>query len=245
MSPFSADLRTTSQEPTMPSTASPSLPSTFRQETRIQNSVLTRLERRALSWLAHRLPARVNSDHLTVLALAAMVGVGASYWLSSLTPAGLLLASALLVVNWFGDSLDGTIARVRNRQRPRYGYYVDHVVDVVGICFLFGGLVLGGLMHPTVALVTLLAYFLVSLEVYLATHSLGEFRMSFAGMGPTELRLVLVAANTALLLRPTTSVGGTWLTPFDVGGLIASAALVVVFVVSAIRNTATLYRAGQ
>jgi len=214
----------------------------FSQETRVQQSLLTRLERRALLWLAPRLPAAVNSDHLTLLALVAMVGVGASYWLSSVTPWALMAASLLLAVNWFGDSLDGTLARVRGKQRPRYGYYVDHVVDIIGTTFLFAGLMLGGVMHPAVAALTLLAYFLVSLEVYLATHSLGEFHMSFAGFGPTELRLLLVAGNTALFLRPTTSVAGTGLTPFDIGGLIGTLGLLVVFVSSAIRNTARLYR---
>jgi archaetidylinositol phosphate synthase len=214
----------------------------FTPEIRIQHSFLTRLERRTLLWIVPRLPDAVHSDHLTALALLAMIGVGASYWLASISPLGLLLASVLLAVNWFGDSLDGTLARVRNRQRPRYGYYVDHVVDVVGIVFLFGGLALGGLMHPAVAAITLLAYFLVSLEVYLATHSLGEFHMSFFGFGPTELRLLLATGNTALLLRPVTNVAGLGLTPFDIGGIIASIGLVGIFVYSAIKNTVRLYR---
>lgn len=217
----------------------------FTQEQRIQHGLVTRLERRVLHWLAPRLPRVVHSDHLTALALVAMAGVGASYWLVNATPWGLMLASVFLAVNWFGDSLDGTLARVRNCQRPRYGYYVDHVVDVVGTTFLFGGLAVSGLMHPAIAAGTLLAYFLVSLEVYLATHSLGEFRMTFAGIGPTELRLLLAAGNTALFFHPVASVAGTGLTPFDIGGIIGSAGLVAVFVTSAVRNTARLYRAGQ
>lgn len=222
-------------------TTTPAVLGRFQQETRVQQSLVTKLERQTLHWIAPRLPAVVNSDHLTLLALIAMIGVGASYWLSAITPWGLLLASGLLAVNWFGDSLDGTLARVRGRQRPRYGYYVDHVVDVIGTTFLFGGLALGGLMHPIVAATTLLAYFLVSLEVYLATHSLGEFHMSFAGVGPTELRLLFVAGNTALFFMPTTNVAGTGFTPFDVGGIIGAAALLIVFVSSAVRNTRRLY----
>jgi archaetidylinositol phosphate synthase len=214
----------------------------FKQETRIQHGLLTGIERRTLLWIAPRLPRAVNSDHLTLLALIAMVGAGASYWLASVTPVGLVLASLLLAVNWFGDSLDGTLARVRNQQRPRYGYYVDHVVDVVGTAFLFGGLALSGIMHPAVAAIVLLAYFLVSLEVYLATHSLGEFHMSFLGVGPTELRILLAIGNTALFLRPTTDVAGTGLTPFDIGGIIGAVGLVGVFVYSAVRNTIRLYR---
>ena len=223
-------------------TTSPAALGRFTQEVRIQHSVLTRLERRALHWMAPRLPAAVTSDHLTLLALVAMMGVGASYWLSLVTPWGLMLASGLLAVNWFGDSLDGTLARVRGRQRPRYGYYVDHVVDVVGTTFLFAGLAVGGVMHPAVAAITLLAYFLVSLEVYLATHSLGEFHMSFAGFGPTELRLLLVAGNTALFFRPVVDVANTGLTPFDVGGLIAAVGLIGVFVTSVVRHTRRLYQ---
>lgn len=230
----------------MPTTALSSPGSTSASTTvRVQQSVLTRIERRVLIWMAHRLPRSVGSDHLTALALIAMIGVGASYWLVRVTLLGLGFASLLLVVNWFGDSLDGTVARVRDCQRPRYGYYVDHVVDVVGVLFLFGGLGLSGVMHPAVAVGVLVAYLLVSLEVYLATHSLGEFHMSFLGLGPTELRLLLIAGNTALLVHPTATVAGTSLTPFDVGGIVAAVALVGVFVTSAIRHTARLYRAGN
>jgi archaetidylinositol phosphate synthase len=221
----------------------PATPQTFQPATRIQDSVLTTLERRTLRWLAVRMPAAVNSDHLTLLALLAMIGVGASYWLASVSPVGLVLVIGLLAINWFGDSLDGTLARVRNQQRPRYGYYVDHVVDVVGTLFLFGGLALSGLMSVPVAVAITLAYFLVSLEVYLATHSLGEFRMSFFGVGPTELRILLAAGNVAVLLRGNATVLGTSLTMFDVGGLVGAAGLVATFVYSAVRNTRTLYRA--
>lgn len=215
----------------------------FKAARRIQDSVLTRIERRTLHWLAERMPGAVNSDHLTLLAMLAMMGVGASYWLASHSPVGLVLAIVFLAVNWFGDSLDGTLARVRSHQRPRYGYYVDHVVDVVGTVFLFGGLGLSGLMSPPVAVAVILAYFLVSLEVYLATHSLGEFRMSFFGVGPTELRILLAAGNVALLVRPNAPVLGTSLTLFDVGGVVGAAGLVATFVYSAVRNGRALYQA--
>jgi phosphatidylglycerophosphate synthase len=215
----------------------------FQAETRVQQSVLTTLEKRVLHWLALRIPDRINSDHLTLLALFAMVSVGASYWLSRYTPVGLVLATFWLAVNWFGDSLDGTLARVRAQQRPRYGYYVDHVVDVVGVLFLFGGLGLSGYLHPAVAATLLIAYFLLSLEVYLATHSLGRFQMSFFGVGPTELRLVLAAVNVALLITDPPHLAGSTLTVLDAGALAGAAALVFTFVVSACRNTRLLYRA--
>ena len=209
---------------------------------RIQASVLTGLERRILRWLATRMPARVNSDHLTVLALVAMIGAGVSYWLASVTPIGLVLATVCLAVNWFGDSLDGTLARVRDHQRPRYGYYVDHVVDAIGAVALFGGLALSGFMSPAVAAIVLLAYFLLSLEVYLAAHAIGRFQMSFFGMGPTELRVLLAVGNIALAYHPSATLLGHTYLLFDVGGLVGAVGLVVTFLVSAARNTRQLYR---
>jgi phosphatidylglycerophosphate synthase len=146
-------------------------------------------------------------------------------------------------VNWFGDSLDGTIARVRQQQRPRYGYYVDHVVDAVGALFLFGGLALSGYMAPAVAAVLLIAYFLVCLEVYLATHSLGEFHMSFLGVGPTELRVLLAVGNLTLLVHPMATIAGHSYRLFDIGGAIGAVGLAFTFVWSAIRHTRALYLA--
>jgi phosphatidylglycerophosphate synthase len=215
----------------------------FRDATRVQQSVLTALEKRTLIWLAERMPAAVTSDHLTGLALLAMLGAGLSYWLARETPVGLLLATLCLAVNWFGDSLDGTLARVRQRQRPRYGYYVDHVVDAIGALFLFGGLALSGFMSAPVAAALLVAYFLLCIEVYLATHSLGQFHMSFFGFGPTELRIVLAIGNLALLVHPDASIAGHVFKLFDVGGVIGAAGLAITFCYAATRHTRDLYRA--
>ena len=214
-------------------------------ETRRVNRALTAsVERRALVWLAARLPAWVGSDHLTVLALLAMCGAGASFWAAGqLHPVALLLVVASLAINWFGDSLDGTLARVRDQQRPRYGYYVDHVVDCLGTAVLFGGLALSGYMSPLVALGVLVTYLLVSAEVYLATHSLAEFRMSSFGVGPTELRLILAAGTLALFFDPRVAVFGGQYRLFDVGGAIAMGAMTVALLVSVVRNVLTLYRA--
>lgn len=210
---------------------------------RVQESILTRLERRALLWIASRLPDQVNSDHLTMLALAAMLGVGLSYWLASITPAGLLLAVVFLALNWFGDSLDGTVARVRRQQRPRYGYYVDHVADGLGALFVIGGLALSGFMHPGVAAVLLVCYLLVCVEVYLAAQVVGRFQMSFFRMGPTELRIILAIGSVALFLNPAASALGGSVRLFDAGGAIGAAALLGTFLYSALRNTRALYRA--
>jgi archaetidylinositol phosphate synthase len=210
---------------------------------RIQRSLLTTLERRTLIWMAHRLPRAIHSDHLTVLALMAMAGAGLSYWLARFTPVGLLLVVIFLAVNWFGDSLDGTLARVRQCQRPRYGYYVDHVVDAIGAVCLFGGLAASGFMSAPIAAVLLMAYFLLCLEVYLATVSLGDFRMSFFGVGPTELRIILAIGNLVAWIRPDVVLVGHSLKLFDVGGLVGAVGLALTFLYSVIRNTRTLYLA--
>jgi archaetidylinositol phosphate synthase len=216
---------------------------TFRDATRVLSSVLAPLEKRTLIWLAERMPARVNSDHLTLLALAAMLGAGLSYWLASVSAVGLLLAIVFLAINWFGDSLDGTLARVRQHQRPRYGYYVDHVVDAFGALFLFGGMALSGYMSPFVASGLLVAYFMVSIEVYLAAHSLGQFKITYFQMGPTELRILLAIGNLALLFRPHADIFGHTYRLFDVGGTVAIGGLLVTLLVTAVRNTRTLYLA--
>lgn len=210
--------------------------------TRVQTSVLSSIERRVLVWIAHRLPHRIHSDHLTLLALLAMIGVGVSYALSSVWPTALLLTIVFLAINWFGDSLDGTVARVRNHQRPRYGYYVDHVVDALGILFVFGGLALSGFMSPAIAAILLVAYLLVCLEVYLAASVVRRFQMTFFGMGPTELRIVLSMGSVALYVKPDAGAFGGALPLFDAGGLVATAGLLGVFVYSVARNTRHLYR---
>ncbi len=211
---------------------------------REHGSLLADVEKRALVRMAVRLPRRINSDHLTALGLFAMVGVGASYWASQWNEAALLGAVAGLALNWFGDSLDGTVARVRNRQRPRYGFYVDHVVDVTSMLLLCAGLALSPHMSPVAALLLLAAYLMVSAEAYLATHACGVFRVSLLKVGPTELRIVLAVGTLRLLTHgPEVELAGrTWLL-FDVGGVVAAAGLFGALVFSAIRNGLALYRA--
>jgi phosphatidylglycerophosphate synthase len=216
---------------------------TFHDATRVLTSVLAPIEKRTLIWLAERMPARINSDHLTALALAAMVGAGLSYWLASVSPVGLLLVVLCLAINWFGDSLDGTLARVRNHQRPRYGYYVDHVVDAFGALFLFGGMALSGYMSPFVAGGLLVAYLMVSIEIYLAAHSLGRFKITYFQLGPTELRILLAVGNLVLLVHPTAVIFGQAYRLFDVGGVVGIAGLILTLVLTTLRNTWTLYRA--
>ena len=120
------------------------------REVRIHTSLLASIEKRCLIWMAHRLPAAINSDHLTALAAPAMLAAGLCYWIAPVGPLALWGVVVMLAVNWFGDSLDGTLARVRHQERPRYGFYVDHVLDAVGLLFLIGGLMLGGFMSPAI-----------------------------------------------------------------------------------------------
>jgi len=206
---------------------------------REHNAVTADIERRLLVWMAERMPRSVNSDHLTFAGAAALLGVGAAFWAGG---AALALVIPLLVVNWFGDSLDGTLARVRRQERPRYGYYVDHVLDAAGFGAIFGGLILGGHMSIALGLGFLAAYYLLVVEISLATHTRGTFRLSALGVGPTELR-VLLALGTLMLMRSDfVTIGGRpWLL-FDVGGAVGIAGFLLTFVISAVRNGVALYR---
>jgi archaetidylinositol phosphate synthase len=212
-----------------------------REATRVLTSALATLEKRCLIWLAHRMPARVNSDHLTGLALVSMLGAGGAFWLARVTSAGLWLAVACLALNWFGDSLDGTLARVRQQQRPRYGFYVDHVVDAVGAAALLLGLGLSTYMSPMVALLLLSAYLMLCVETFLATYSLGTFTLSYFKVGPTELRILLSIGTLAIHGRPAATVAGYVLRPLDLGGIIGAIGLLGTFVWSAARHTRLLY----
>jgi phosphatidylglycerophosphate synthase len=211
-------------------------------EIRIQASLLATVEKRCLVWMARRLPDGIGSDHLTAVGALAMLAAGICYWQAPRHPGALLLVVVLLAVNWFGDSLDGTLARVRGQERPRYGFYIDHVLDVLGILFLFAGLVAGGFMTPIVGAGFLLAYYLLTIEIALATHTVGTFRISYWKMGPTELRLLLAIGTLQLLRSPDVGILGSRYLLFDIGGAIAVAGLLATFVASAVSNTRTLYR---
>ena len=215
---------------------------TFRDATRIQESLTSARERRVLLWLAARMPCWVTSDQLTLLGFVAMLLTGASYLLARWHPVGLLLATACLALNWFGDSLDGTLARVRNRQRPRYGFYVDHMVDSFGALFLMGGLGASTYVDWRVATGMLIAFLLLSIESYLASYTLGIFRLSFAKFGPTEIRILLSVGNIVLWFRPDLKVPGLPYRLLDFGGLVAVTAMGVMVVVAAVWHTRELYR---
>lgn len=212
---------------------------------RIQQSFITKAEKRVLNWLAERMPERVNSDHLTALGAVGMFLAGASYALTRYSRFGLLLSCVFLVINWFGDSLDGTLARYRQRQRPRYGFYVDHVIDSFGVCALIAGMGASGCMQSLIAAWLLVAYLLLASEIFLATYSLGRFEMSYFSLGPTELRILLCIGNLSVFLHPSVHPFGLRLTLFDLGGLIGGAGMVLIAIRSAVVHGRALYHAER
>jgi len=224
-------------------TSSPTIP--FTSAVRVQLSLVAPVEKKTLIWLAERTPRWNNSDHLTTLGFAAQLLAGVSYALARWNRYALLLVIVFLAVNWLGDSLDGTLARVRNRQRPRYGFYVDHIVDTFSALFLMGGLALSGYVHPAIAFGMLVAFLMISIESYLTTYVLGEFQLSYWMFGPTEIRLLLAVGNLVVLHSAKIGLFGMRLRLFDVGGVIAIAGMMVMTIVSALRHTRTLYIAER
>ncbi len=214
----------------------------FHEAERHLAGLTARAEKRALLWLAPRVPGRVTSDHLTLLGLVSMAACGLLYAASGRWPWLLVLVNVALALNWLGDSLDGTLARHRRVERPRFGFYVDHLVDAFGAVFVLGGLAVSGLMSPLVALGFLVAYFLLSIETYLATYAIGRFKISWGPVGGTELRILLAALNVLVLFRPRLSLGASSWLAFDVVGLCASGGLALLAVVAGVRGTRALAR---
>ena len=212
----------------------------FRDAQREQTSILAPLERAALYGFARRMPSWVNSDHLSVLGLVGMIGAGACYALSKRNPLMLHLVIVFIFLNWFGDSLDGTVARYRDRQRPRYGFYVDHIIDTFGALFLIFGLALSGYMSERVAAGVLIVYFMVAINSYLAAYALGVFKISQWKMGPTEMRLLLMIGNVFLIYHPRAYHRRYLL--YDVGGVIAIIGMALILVVLSIQHTHALYK---
>lgn len=208
---------------------------------RQQTSVLAPLERAALLWFARRMPARVNSDHLSCLGFVAMFMAGVFYAASRRNPLMLHLVNLCLALNWFGDSLDGTLARYRDRQRPRYGFYVDHIIDTFGTMFLIYGLALSGYMTERVAFGLLVVFFMLAIDSYLAAYALGVFKISHWKMGPTEIRLLLCIGNVFLIYHTHTRILGRLYLLYDVGGVVSIIGMALILIVSSIKNTHTLY----
>jgi phosphatidylglycerophosphate synthase len=215
---------------------------TFTSALRINQALTANIERRALQWMARRAPRWLTSDRLTILGLAAQVGAGFCYALSRYNRQALLSAVLCIALNWFGDSMDGTMARVRCQQRPRYGFYVDHMVDIFGSAALMFGLGCSGFVHWQIAIAMLVAFLLLSGESYLATYTLSRFKLSQGLFGPTEIRILLIIGNLALLRSPWSTVFGHKVLLFDLGGTIAAVSMFGMAIFLAVRHTAELYR---
>jgi archaetidylinositol phosphate synthase len=211
---------------------------------RTSEFVLKRFERWALPRLAARLPGRVMPDHMTALGLLASTMAGVAYALTNRHEAWLWVASAALVVNWYGDSLDGTLARFRRIERPRYGYYLDHLTDAYSTMVIGLGLGFSPYMLLAVGLAIVIAYLLLSINVYLETHVFREFSFSYGNLGPTEVRILLIVLNTlALTLGPLPFHAlGVGATIFDVAGLAAALGMFGMLLLRAGRNLHTLAR---
>lgn len=177
---------------TGPTPASPPL---ARRELR---SLTAETEKRLLIAIARRLPGWISPDHLTAIGVLGMAGAGLCYRFVPWSPHALILADAFLFLNWFGDSLDGTVARVRERQRPRYGFYLDHMLDGVGAALVLWGLAASGLLRPSLGAAALVAYLLLQLHIALKAHATGVFQIAFGGLGGTELRILVGAVNLLL-----------------------------------------------
>lgn len=215
---------------------------TFVTARRVNQSLTASIEKRALIWMAEHAPAWLTSDQLTVLGLGAQIAAGLCYAVSRYDRHALLLVIACLVFNWLGDSLDGTLARVRRQQRPRYGFYVDHMVDVFGSVALMGGLACSGLLHWQTAIAMLVAFLILCSESFLATYTLSCFQLSQSIFGPTEVRILLIIGNLVLLRNPYATLFGHKLLLFDVGGAIGAVAMLAIAVGITLRHTAELYR---
>ncbi len=214
----------------------------FQSARRVNGSLTASMEKRVLVWMAEHAPSWLTSDQLTVLGLSAQIGAGVCYAFSRDSQSLLLLAIVCIALNWLGDSLDGTLARIRNQQRPRYGFYVDHIVDIFGSIALMTGLGFSGFLHWQVAIAMLVAFLLLSNESYLATYTLSRFQMSQGFFGPTEIRILLIIGNLALLHSPYSTLLGHRFLLFDVGGVIATAGMVIMAVAVTAKHTVELYR---
>ena len=216
--------------------------SAFVNAERVHNALTAKVEKRLLTWMARRTPDAITPDHLTALALACQILAGASYALSAHDVRLLWLVNLFLLFNWLGDSLDGTLARVRNRQRPRYGFYVDHIADTVGAFALMAGLGLSGILHWKIAAGMLVCFYALSIESYLATHTTGRFQLSHGIFGPTEIRILLAVGNAFVITNPDVNLAGWHVRLFDFGGLVAIGGMAAMVLSAAVRQTVLLYR---
>jgi archaetidylinositol phosphate synthase len=216
--------------------------SPFVNAVRVHDALTARVEKRLLMWIAARMPEAISPDHLTALALACQIFAGAAYALSLRDERFLWVVNCFILGNWFGDSLDGTLARVRNQQRPRYGFYVDHMADTIGALALMAGLGCSGYLHWEIAAGMLVCFYALSIESYLATYSTGRFHLSHGWFGPTEIRILLAVGNVLVSAYPNVNLGGRHFLSLDVGGAVAIAGMAGMVLSATIRQTVLLYK---
>lgn len=212
-----------------------------KQSQRIQTSFLNGVEKKALVWLAERLPQWVTSDMLTLAGVLGAFLTGLGFALTHYGIGWLWLSSAGLVINWYGDSLDGTLARVRNRQRPLYGYYLDHTVDCINEAFMFVGAGLSPLVDFNLALAVFILYLCLTVNVSINAHLKSEFRLTYAKLGPTEFRLIIIVVNTLLILFPgllgfSLVLGGHAFSTLDLVAMVLIAILTVIYLVTIVAD---------
>ncbi|MDA3936396.1 MAG: CDP-alcohol phosphatidyltransferase family protein [Actinomycetota bacterium] len=199
---------------------------------RVNEPILGFLERPALQWLAARMPAWVTPDVLTGIGVAGAALIFASYWASQVYPWFLWVASFGFVINWFGDSLDGTLARFRKIERPKYGFYIDHTMDVIAEAFVFLGLGMTPFMRFDVAAMIYVGYLMMSVLVYIRTAVEGVFKITYSGFGPTELRVVAVSLNAVMFFVGAGTefeAFGSEFSYYDVAGIMIAATLIGAF----------------
>jgi len=208
--------------------------SDIKDQKRVLETLTSSAEKRALIWMAERMPAWVSSDMLTWLGIAGSGMMFAGYWLSNREPAWLWLSTFGLVVNWVGDSTDGTLARVRHTERPKYGFYIDHTADVISEALVFLGLGVSPFVRFELAALAYIGYLAMSVLTYVRTCVDGVFKISYSRLGPTELRIVLAVVNTAMFVwgAPRFTVGGVVLTVYDLAVAAIAAGLGLAFVLS-------------
>jgi phosphatidylglycerophosphate synthase len=217
----------------------------FRDAVRVQEAITAPVERKALAWLARRTPEWIGPDHLTALGFAAQFMAGLCYAVARWSQFGLLGATIFIAVNWLGDSLDGTLARYRNQLRPRYGFYVDHIIDTFGAIFLMAGLAASGYVSWLVSAAMLTAFLTLSIETYLASYTLADFRLSHGYFGPTEIRILMMMGNVMLVFVPRVTLLERKFLLLDIGGVIAAAAMLGMAIVATMGHTKRLYKEEQ
>ena len=209
---------------------------------RIQQNVLAANERRLLNWICARLPIWVKPDQLTAIGFSGSCLSSAGYILSNWNPAWLFLAIAGYFINWFGDSLDGSLARYRNIERPEYGYFLDHSVDSFANMILVIGIGLSPYIELRLGMLALVGYLLMSIHTFLAARVMGEFRLSYLSGGPTELRLVLIAMTSCMLGFGPAPFFSTGFSVFDVFVIVIALVLITLYLVQTFQTARILLK---